>query len=133
MIKYKDKEIDGYQDISADTVLIRYKDGKEESVKRTDLYDDGVGLEMLKGPGDQYPKVVRTIPGKEINIHVPDQDYVVPLTDEQRKEREEALKTDKASVEKRNKAVQEKAKKDKELQDKANADSKGPKTFPWSQ
>ena len=92
MIKYKDKEIAGYKDVDADTVVIRYADGKEEIVRREDLVDD---LQMLKGPGDQMPKVTRTIPGKEINIHIPDREVEIVQTKEQKAEADKAEKATK--------------------------------------
>jgi hypothetical protein len=104
MIKYKDKEIAGYKDVDADTVVVLYADNKQEVVKREDLVDDG---QMLKGPGDQMPKVTRTIPGKEINIHIPDRDVEVVLTKEQK---DEAVKAEKAAKDKADKAKADKPK-----------------------
>ena len=97
MIKYKDKEIAGYKDVDADTVVVLYADNKQEVVKREDLVDDG---QMLKGPADQMPKTTRTIPGKEINIHIPDREVEVVLTKEQKAEADKqtkAVEADKAA------------------------------------
>ena len=91
MIKYKDKEIAGYKDVDADTVVVLYADNKQEVVKREDLVDDG---QLLKGPGDQMPKITRTIPGKEINIHIPDREVEVVLTKEQKAEADKQAKVE---------------------------------------
>jgi len=82
MIKYKDKQVMTVKDVDANTVIVQHLDGKEEVVQRADLVDDGVSL-MVKGPGDRLPPVVRTIPGKEINIHIPDKDVEIYPTKEQ--------------------------------------------------
>lgn len=134
MIKYKDKQVMVTKDVDANTVIVQYTDGKEEIVQRHELVDDGQSV-MLPGPADRLPPVTKTVPGKEINIHIPDRDIEIPYTKEQLAEQAEARKTDKASVEKRAKAAQEKAKADQAAYDKAakQADSKGPVTVksPW--
>lgn len=103
MITYKDKEITGYKDVDALTVIVKYPDGKEEIVKRDELVNDGV-VKMVPGPADRLPPVTKTIPGKEINIHIPDRDVEVPYTKE---------------VDKKAKIAADKAKADKLATDKA--------------
>lgn len=110
MIKYKDKEIKGFvKDVDADTVVITYPDGKSEVVKREDLVDDG---EIVKSLADLPPKVTRTIPGKEVNIHIPDRDVEVVLTKEQKAEADKQAKVD-ADKAKADKAAKDKADKPK--------------------
>ena len=106
------------KDVDANTVIVQYQDGKEEIVKRADLVDDGVST-MLPGPGDRLPPVIKTIPGKEINIHIPDKDIEVPYTKEQKEATVKAEKDAKVEADKKAKVAADKAKADKTAADKA--------------